>query len=198
MEVFDTQPTPIKPGAVSAESGSDLHSSQEPVPVEMVPQDAAPDHAWLDCASRRWRIGVPVVLLLFVTLAFMPALTAGFAYWDDDDLVLHNRDHLSFSVQNLKWMFSTTQTGHFQPLTWLTYAMDYQLWSSEAFGYHLTNVLFHLAATLTFYFVVRTLLTVGMNLDPVGLGQDPRKHSKAVLVSAMFAALVLLIVRSIS
>lgn len=176
--MFDTQPTPIEPGAVSADSGLKMRA-----PEQLASAYVAPGHAWLHVASRKWRWGVPAILLLFVTLAFMPALTADFSYWDDDDLVIFNSEHLNFSAQNLKWMFTTTHTGHYQPLTWLTYALDYQLWWKEAFGYHLTNVLFHLAATLTFYFVVRKLLAVG-------LGLHSKKHSKAVLVSAMLAAVV--------
>ncbi len=30
-----------------------------------------------------------MILLIFVTLAFSPALTAHFSYWDDEDLVVH-------------------------------------------------------------------------------------------------------------
>ena len=86
-----------------------------------------------------WRFLVPVILVLLVVLVFMPALDAGFVDWDDDDLLIHNIRHRTFSVESVRWMFTTSFSGHFQPLTWMTFTLDWMLWKREMFGYHLTN-----------------------------------------------------------
>lgn len=42
-------------------------------------------------------------------------------------------------------MFSTFHLGHYQPLSWLTLALDYLIWGMNPFGYHLTNLVLHAA-----------------------------------------------------
>jgi tetratricopeptide (TPR) repeat protein len=104
------------------------------------------------------RLALPVALVVAVLLAFMPALDAGLVDWDDDDLLFFNEQHRSFDVDSLKWMFTTSFAGHYHPLTWLTYALDWALWKLEWFGYHLTSVLLHAAAAVVFYWLSRRLL----------------------------------------
>ncbi len=108
-----------------------------------------------------WRFVVPIGLVLLILLVFMPALDAGLVDWDDDDLLFYNVRHQTLDAESLRWMFTTSYAGHFQPLTWLTYAMDWTLWKREYFGYHLTSVLLHALTTVAFYFVARRLLAAG-------------------------------------
>ncbi len=130
----------------------------------------------------RWRYFAPVVLLILVVLTFMPALDAGIVDWDDDDLLIHNTRHRTVDAVNLRWMFTTSYAGHFQPLTWLSYALDWAIWNREWFGFHLTNVLLHALCTIAFYFLTRRLLSVGR-------GSEWARSMPAV-VSSMFAAAV--------
>jgi Flp pilus assembly protein TadD len=74
--------------------------------------------------------------------AFLPALTGGFV-WDDDLNVLTNPHIRGLSGANLTWMFTESHAGHYQPLTWLSYTLDYALWGMAPGGYHLTNLLLH-------------------------------------------------------
>ena len=97
-----------------------------------------------------------LILLVFVT--FMPALTAGLVGWDDDDLLVHEERYTSLTPKNASWMFTTSYTGHFQPLTWLSYWLDYTLWGREHFGYHLTSVVLHGSSAIIAFFVFRRLL----------------------------------------
>ncbi|MFA6004300.1 MAG: hypothetical protein WC881_09555, partial [Elusimicrobiota bacterium] len=76
-------------------------------------------------------------------LAFLPALRNGFVSWDDPDTILRNEHFRGLAWSNLRWMFTSTQMGNYQPLSWLTLALDYKLWGLEPFGYHLTNLLLH-------------------------------------------------------
>ena len=131
------------------------------------------------------RVGVPVGLVILILLAFMPALDAGFVHWDDDDLLLLNTRYRELSGESLHWMFSTSYAGHFQPLTWLSYTLDYALWDGSPFGYHLTNVLLHVLTALAFYLVVRRLLAVAPGES--GIARSAPYVLSAGLAAALFA-----------
>jgi len=76
----------------------------------------------------------------------------------------------------------TTHLGHYIPLTWMTFGLDYLLWGMNPLGYHLTNLLLHAANAVVFFFITRRLLTRALP------GPSERGHTLAV--SAAFAALV--------
>jgi hypothetical protein len=50
--------------------------------------------------------------------------------------------------------------GHYQPFTWLSFAIDFQLSGGELdpFAFHLTNILLHSVSAVLFYFVAMRLL----------------------------------------
>ncbi len=127
------------------------------------------------------RLAVPLCLVVLVLLVYMPALNAGLVDWDDDDLLLYNQRYHTLADGNLWWMFTTSFSGHFQPLTWLSYWLDWQIWQRESFGYHLTNVLLHALTTLGFYALIRSL----WGFTGVANG---RPRSPTVLLSAGAAA----------
>jgi len=118
---------------------------------------------------------------VLVAIVFMPALDAGFVDWDDDDLLFYNTRYRTFSADNLRWMFTTSFAGHFQPLTWLSYSLDWALWKRELFGYHLTSVVLHALTAVGLYFLARRLLTAGS-------GNNSDISSAPIVLSAGFAA----------
>jgi protein O-mannosyl-transferase len=105
-----------------------------------------------------------VAVAAFVT--FLPALDAGFVNWDDDKLFLNNSDYRGLGRANLEWMFKTTKMGHWQPLTWMTFGLDFALWGMQPRGYHLTNMLLHAACAVAFYFLAVRLLALARRLRP--------------------------------
>jgi tetratricopeptide (TPR) repeat protein len=115
--------------------------------------------------DKAWPWLVTLTLIILILIAFMPALTASFVDWDDDDLLFLETRYRSVDLDSLWWMLTTSYTGHFQPLTWLSYSLDWALWKRESFGYHLTNVLLHVLTAICFYFVVRRLLAFGANRE---------------------------------
>jgi hypothetical protein len=46
-----------------------------------------------------------------------------------------------------------------RPLPYLTFAIDHALWGKRAFGYHLTNLVIHVVAALSLFFLARTTLS---------------------------------------
>lgn len=85
----------------------------------------------------------PLALAPLAALVFLPALGAGFLSWDDNLTVVFNEAYRGFSPRHLLWMLESRHYGPWQPLSWLSYAVDHAVWGLWAPGYRLTNLLLH-------------------------------------------------------
>lgn len=74
--------------------------------------------------------------------------------WDDAGHVLNVYEIRFLNWQNLIKIFSTSYVGMYQPITTLTYALDYQIWGLSSSGFHLTNLLLHLISGFLVFFVL--------------------------------------------
>jgi protein O-mannosyl-transferase len=100
-----------------------------------------------------------------VTFAiFVPALRNEFVRWDDFELLVQNPHYRGLGWSELGWMFTTFHTGHYQPLSWITFAVDYLIWGMEPLGYHLTNLVLHAANAALFYFISLRLLSLAFSI----------------------------------
>jgi tetratricopeptide (TPR) repeat protein len=98
-------------------------------------------------------------LVALVTLVtFLPALSSPFIGWDDGRNFLANPQYRGLGRDNLRWMFTAAYDGHYMPITWLTFGVDYLLWGMNPRGYHLTSVILHVLNAVLFYVVSRRLL----------------------------------------
>ena len=98
------------------------------------------------------------LLILGIVTVFWPVPGYEFLNYDDDIYVTDNV-HVcgGMSWENVKWAFGTIEAGFWQPLTWLSLMLDYEIFHLNAGGYHWTNVLFHIANTLLLFFVLRRM-----------------------------------------
>lgn len=101
---------------------------------------------------------VPAIVLIVTFAAFFPGLQNGFVNYDDRQNIYENPSFRGLGWDQIQWMFTTFHMAHYQPLSWLTFGLDYTVWGLRPFGYHLTNLLLHLTAALLFYFVSLRLL----------------------------------------
>jgi len=124
---------------------------------------------------------VPALIALVTFAAFLPALHNQFVNWDDDKNFLENPHYRGLGWTQLSWMW-TTHMGHYIPLTWMTFGLDYLLWGMNPRGYHVTNLLLHAANAVVFFFITRRLLTRAL--------PSPSERGHALTVSAAFSALV--------
>ncbi|HXJ80451.1 MAG TPA: tetratricopeptide repeat protein [Candidatus Methylomirabilis sp.] len=114
-----------------------------------------------ECPARGWVLDawwIPLGLALVTFAVFSPALRNGFVEWDDYTNLFENPHFRGLHWANIRWMFCNTLMGHFIPVTWLTFGLDYTLWGMNPLGYHLTNILLHTANTVIFYVVGLRLL----------------------------------------
>ena len=106
--------------------------------------------------SRIWLLAIP--LAVFVTYSFLPSLDDGFLGWDDDENFLKNPDYRGLGVAQVKWAWTTFWVGVYQPLAWLLFEVQYVLCQLDPRGYHLTNVLLHVANAVVLYVLTVVLL----------------------------------------
>ncbi len=109
-------------------------------------------------SSSRLALVVAPLVAAAAFVAFAPALRNDFVNWDDDTLLLNNPDFRGFGSWQLNWMFTTTLLGNYQPVTWLSFAVDHSIWGLRPLGYHLTNVIFHALGAGLFFFIARRVL----------------------------------------
>jgi len=134
---------------VSSSNGSKESSTQSRIDLPLV----------------HWLVLVFIIAITFA--AFFPVLNNGFVNWDDDKNILQNPNYRGLGWTNLCWMFTTLHMGHYQPLSWVTFGLDYLLWGMDPFGYHLTNLLLHAGNAVLFYFVGLRLLRLTFSAPTV-------------------------------
>ena len=76
-------------------------------------------------------------------LVYLRALTCGFVSLDDPEYVLNNAAIRHFDWNLVVTSFTGATAGFWMPLTWISLALDHQIWRLNPLGYHLTNILLH-------------------------------------------------------
>lgn len=158
-----------------------MNTLSSPKSVDSKEQDAP---LWLPIATC-------LVIGLAVLAAFFPALFADFLGWDDFD-VLRTHDHYhAFTIENLRWMATATLNGHWMPLTWISYTIDYAIWGMNAGGFHLTNMVIHAINSMLVYVLAAQLIAIARGFIAWGpTGEKRGAIPVRVHLAAAFAALV--------
>ena len=96
-------------------------------------------------------------LVAAILAVYRPVYNYEFVKYDDDTYVTDNTNIQSgLNWKSAYWAFTAGYESNWHPVTWLSHALDYQLFGSWAGGHHLTNVLFHiLNAIILFYVLMR-------------------------------------------
>ncbi len=108
-------------------------------------------------ASSQQRVVVFCLLLVAVTLVFYnPVARNRFTDFDDDVYVLKNPQVQSgLNWTTVKWSFSTFHAGYWMPLTWLSHALDCQIFRLNPAGHHYMNLLLHAANVVLLFLLLR-------------------------------------------
>lgn len=129
--------------------------------------------------TARSRNALLAFLALAAALPFLPALTAGFLEWDDAVLLAENPHWRGFAFADVRWMLTTVFGGPYQPLSWLSYALDFTLWGADPAAMRATNYALHAASSALFFLIVEDLIRKA----------SPSTGSRDRAVAAAFAAL---------
>ncbi len=96
------------------------------------------------------------LLLCVVTLAFYgPIVHDGFVLLDDVPYILGNPAvRAGITWQTVKWSFTSIHAGYWHPLTWVSHALDCQLFGLNPAGHHYVSLLFHAANALLLFLLL--------------------------------------------
>ncbi|MFZ0772531.1 MAG: tetratricopeptide repeat protein [Candidatus Sulfotelmatobacter sp.] len=98
-------------------------------------------------------------LLALVTFAvYLRSAGNPFSDLDDKGYVTENRHvQQGLTQETLRWALTSTTASNWHPLTWLSHALDCELFGLDPAGHHLMSVLFHvLNAMLLFLLLARS------------------------------------------
>jgi len=98
-----------------------------------------------------WWLVAAALIGVAATFLFIPALQYDFV-WDDRSLILRDVRIRSwggvveaFGSDFFRNSDEKVRYGYYRPLITVTYALDFWIWRDNPLGYHLTNILLHVA-----------------------------------------------------
>jgi tetratricopeptide (TPR) repeat protein len=123
------------------------------------------------------RTGMYVLIcLVLVIITFAPysrcVQNKFITNYDDDTYVTKNFYIHQGLGQAVSWAFTTFRAANWHPLTWISLALDYQIYGLDPEGYHLTNIILHVMSALLLFLV---------------LGRMTKALWKSGFVAALFA-----------
>ncbi|MGA9528840.1 MAG: hypothetical protein WBS24_12060 [Terriglobales bacterium] len=110
-------------------------------------QHAAPyQNSWILCLA-----------LAAATLAFYnPIVHNRFIDFDDEAYITANPPVQDGLTRNtVTWSFTTFHAGYWHPVTWLSHALDCQIFHLNPVGHHYVNLIFHVMNALLLFLLLR-------------------------------------------
>ena len=156
--------------------------------------------AWSPRAKRRTLV-FGLVLAVATAVLYYPAIHHPFVNYDDDGFVTENVHVQSgLNWDTVEWAFTTYDTANWHPVTWLSHALDCQLFQLDPAGHHGTNVLLHaLNAVLLFWILLQATGSAGRSfmvaalfaLHPINVESVVWVAERKNLLSMLFFLLAL-------
>jgi Flp pilus assembly protein TadD len=108
--------------------------------------------------KKQYILAIYLSLVLACLIAFEPLRRNDFISYDDAMYVTDNPSvNQGFTLQSIRWAFTTTHASNWHPLTWLSHMLDCRLFGLNPFFHHLINLLLHIANTLLLFWVLKKM-----------------------------------------
>ena len=107
------------------------------------------ERQWLRC----------LLLLLVGAGVHYPALQ-GPLLWDDLYLARDNpfiKSPLLIPEAFRHYLFPDSYAGHYRPIQTISYVFDYLIWNTDTYGYHLSNLFWHIGSGILLYLLLQRL-----------------------------------------
>ena len=167
------------------------------------PQPVTPSQSAGNLSSTQKQTVVLCALLLAVTAVFyFPVGRNAFVNFDDDHYITGNPHVIAgLSWQTVQWAFTQFYEANWHPLTWLSHALDCQLFGLNPAGLHYENVVWHgINAVLIFLLLMSAtgrrwsslMVAALFALHPVNVESVAWASERKNLLSMMFLLLGLL------
>ena len=120
--------------SLSASAAAPKRVELSSVPVSRGPFQSQATHTLLLC----------LLLTVVVLVSYNPVTRNGFLSWDDDAYItdnVHVKAGLTWTT--VKWAFTTDYQANWAPLSWLSHALDFELFGLNPAGHHYMSVCIH-------------------------------------------------------
>jgi hypothetical protein len=119
------------------------------------------------------------ILLGAATIAlYSPVIGHSFVVWTIKNTSLQIRHIQSGAAwSTIKWAFTSTYAANWHPLTWLSHALDYQLFGLNPAGHHFDSVLIH-ALNAVLLFLLLGMDDQARGAEPAGGGAVRRASAQ--------------------
>jgi tetratricopeptide (TPR) repeat protein len=130
-----------------------------------------------------WQLPLCIAVITFLCYSY--SLHNQFTNWDDERFITDNNFIRSFSSDNVKAMLLHDVTNdYYNPITILSYAINYHFAGLSPFQYYLTNIILHIINCVLLFFFVLLLLKA---MEKNGLGNFKYKEWLAAFCTLTFA-----------
>ena len=148
-------------------------------------------HQWALC----------LLLMVVVFAVYFPVLRHPFVIYDDADYVSQNLQvQQGLTLGTLRWALTSTQFSNWHPLTWMSHALDCELFGLDAGGHHFTSLLLHaIDAVILFLLLSRMtgkpgrslMVALLFGLHPVNVESVAWVAERKTVLSMLFLLLAL-------
>jgi protein O-mannosyl-transferase len=103
------------------------------------------------------------LLVIFCLTAAIAAIYGQVQHFDfinlDDNYYVVSNPHIrnGFTLENIKWAFTSTDVGQWIPLVWLSYMLDSHLFGLSPGWFHTVNIFFHIANSVLLFLVLNKM-----------------------------------------
>jgi Flp pilus assembly protein TadD len=116
-----------------------------------------------------WTRDFVICLLLAIATFALYSRALGYPFIEhyDDELYVSANPHVQAGLtwQTITWAMTSTEYSNWHPLTWLSHALDVDLYGQNAGGHHFTNIVLHaLSVILLFLLLKRATGATGRSL----------------------------------
>lgn len=129
---------------------------------------------------------IAVCLIVLIALWTYQTTTSNLFVWDTTAYLFkweHRISQLNF--ENIYWMLTAFEVYNWHPLTWLSWAIDYQLWGGlDSWGYHFSNNTLHAINSVLVFITAIVLFALN---DP-NSKHYPISTDKYSIIAAFFTA----------
>ena len=115
----------------------------------------APSRAGVPLSPRARVLLLGTGIVIATVALYYPVSSHPFLNYDDDIYVLRNAQvQAGVSWETVKWAFTSLYASNWHPLTWLSHALDYQMFNLDAGRHHETNLLLHVTNVVLLFWVL--------------------------------------------
>jgi len=108
--------------------------------------------------SQTARVVCSALCIVLITLAaYSGSLQNDFVDWDDQEYVVNNPLIKNLSLPAIRELFTCTYQATYDPLVFLSFAIEYSLFRLDPFYFHLNNTILHCVNSVLVFFLVLLL-----------------------------------------